>query len=120
MSRPATVEKQLREAFEALKEEGNKAPTLKEVSDKAGKKKVYWGKYPTLHREVQQYAATHKKSVEKKAAKKKAPSNTLKKKNAELQEMLRRTTDLLIAYQVENDQLRAELGYEQNNVVKLR
>ena len=84
MSRPATVEKQLREAFEALKEEGNKAPTLKEVSDKAGKKKIDWGKYKTVRDEIQAYAEAIKKSEEKKAARKKTSPKNLKKIIAEL------------------------------------
>jgi len=98
MSRPATVEKQLREAFEALKEEGNKAPTLKEVSDKAAKKKIDWGKYKTLRREIQIYAGAHKKSEEKKAAKKKTSPKNQKKLIAELKEENSRLLSLLEAY----------------------
>ena len=119
MSRPATVEKQLREAFEALKEEGNKAPTLKEVSDKAGKKQIDWGKYETLRSEIQAYAEVHKKSEEKKAAKKKSSSKNLKKENEMLKEENSRLLSLLEAYIDLVGNLQSEQELKGQGVTKL-
>ena len=58
MPRPATVEKQLRDAFEALKAEG-KVPTQKDVADRAKKKALVWSKYPKIREEIQQYSSVH-------------------------------------------------------------
>jgi chromosome segregation ATPase len=119
MSRPATVEKQLREAFEALKEEGNKAPTLKQVSDKAAKKKIDWGKYETLRSEIQAYAEAHKKSEEKKATKKKSSSKNLKKENEILKEENSRLLSLLERYVNKVNNLQQEQELKGQGVRKL-
>lgn len=119
MPRPATVEKQLQEAFEALKAEG-KVPKLKEVADKAEKKGLVWSKYPTLRDQIKQYAAVHLQIEEKKVAKKKSSSKNLKKENKMLKEENSRLNNLLEAYVDVVNNLQYELEIKEQGVTKLR
>jgi flagellar motility protein MotE (MotC chaperone) len=118
MPRPATVEKQLQEAFEALKAEG-KVPKLKDVADKAEKKGLVWSKYPTLRDQIKQYAAVHLQIEEKKAAKKKSSSKSLKEKNKKLEEENSRLLSLLEAYINELGDLQNEQKLKGQGVTKL-
>jgi len=119
MPRPAIVENQLREAFEALKAEG-KVPTQKDVADRAKKKALVWSKYPKIRGEIQQYSSVHHKVKKNKKDKNKNYSKNLRKKNQELENKLRIVTNLLEAYLETVNVLRRDLELERRNVKNLR